>query len=113
MGQAKINHCLALILAGAALATLAGCAIPMQTNQAIGVPSYPPTDPLTVQVLQTPPTAKYITLGNINLQPAEGVPVSKIQAKIQQAAAKLGANAAIIVVDRTAVLGATITGGWY
>jgi hypothetical protein len=44
----------------------------------------------------------------------EGSPTKEeIQTKLRIAAAKLGANAVVIVMDRTMVLGAYVTGPWW
>jgi hypothetical protein len=98
----------------AALFMVAGCnTIPVQTRQEIGVPTYPPTLPASVQILRTAPVAAHVRLGDVTLEPQSNTPVPKIEAALQKAAAKLGANAVVIVVDRTALLGATVAGGWY
>jgi hypothetical protein len=99
----------------AALPVVTGCnTITLQTNQYIGVPSYPATDPATVQVMRTEPTRTNVKLGEITVEPSSmDTPVSKIEAKLQAAAAKMGANAVVIVVDRTQNMGAVVTGGWY
>jgi hypothetical protein len=104
--------------AGAALLGLAlvtGCnTVSIQTNQYIGLPSYPPTDPATVQIMRTEPSQRNVRLGEITCEPASlNTPVPKIEAKLQQAAAKIGANAVVVVVDRTQNMGAVVTGGWY
>jgi hypothetical protein len=100
--------------AAATLFLATGCnTIPVQTRQDLGTPTYPPTDPATVQILRTEPTQNHVKLGEITAQPDENTPVAQIEAKLQQAAAKLGANAVVIVVDRTAVVGASVVGGWY
>jgi hypothetical protein len=99
-------------LALAALAT--GCnTVAVNTNQYIGVPIYAPTDPATVQVIQTPPQRPHVRLGEITVEPSGNPTVAEIQGKFQQAAAKMGANAVVIVADRTMVMGALVTGPWW
>ncbi len=111
----KQKPILAGLLGIAALLLTSGCnTISVQTRQDIGVPVYAPTDPATVQILRTPPTRPHVRLGEITMEPSSlNTPVAQLEAKLQQAAAKLGANAAVIVVDRTQVTGATVMGGWY
>ena len=101
--------------AAATLLVVSGCnTINLQTNQYIGVQTYPPTDPATIQVMRTEPTRPNVKLGEITVEPSSmDTPVSKIEAKLQAAAAKMGANAVVIVVDRTQQMGAVVTGGWY
>lgn len=108
-------RCLTSLAAVATLVALTGCnTISMQTNQYIGLPMYPPTDPATVQIMRVEPTKPNVRLGEITCEPSSmNTPVPKIEAKLQQAAAKLGANAVVIVVDRTQNMGAVVTGGWY
>ncbi len=103
------------ILSLVALLATTGCnTISVQTRQDIGVPTFAPSDPTTVQILRTEPTKPHVRLGEITVEPPSvETPVPQIEAKLQQAAAKLGANAVVIVVDRTQVMGATVMGGWY
>jgi hypothetical protein len=103
------------IIGAAALVLATGCnTISVQTRQDIGVPTFAPTDPATVQIMRTPPTRPHVRLGEITVEPPSvETPVAKIEAKLQQAAAKIGANAVVIVVDRTQVVGASVVGGWY
>jgi hypothetical protein len=91
-----------------------GCnTVSVQSTQYIGVPSYPPTDPLSVQILRQPPTAPNIRLGEITVEPQGNPTKEVIETKLQQAAAKLGASAVVIVADRTMVTGATVMGPWW
>jgi len=111
----KIIRSLAPLAAGVCLLALTGCnTVPVQTNQYVGVQTYPPTDPASVQILRTEPTMPHVRLGEVTAEPSSmNTPVATIEAKLQQAAAKMGANAVVIVVDRTQLMGATVTGGWY
>jgi hypothetical protein len=109
---------LRLVLPFTALALLVaatGCnSIPTQTTQYVGVQAYPPTDPASVEILRTAPTKPHVRLGEITAEPSStSTPTPEIESKLQQAGAKLGANAVVIVVDRTQATGAVVTGGWY
>ena len=108
-------RCFVSAAAAATLLAVTGCnTINLQTNQYIGVQNYPPTDPATVQVMRTEPTRPNVKLGEITVEPSSmDTPVPKIEAKLQAAGAKMGANAVVIVVDRTQQMGATVSGGWY
>jgi hypothetical protein len=104
----------AVILAAAALLVVTGCQTVSTSNtQYIGVQQFAPTDPLQVQILRSEPTRPNVKLGEVRAEPSsENVPVTKIETAIQQAAAKMGANAAVVVYDKTQVVGAQVVGGW-
>ena len=79
---------------------LAGCAyVDASTTQYIGVPRYAPTDPKTVQVLRSEPQERHERLGevllDISVDPQP--PVEDIERKLQEEAAKWGANAVYVV----------------
>jgi len=97
------------------LFAVTGCqTVSTTTTQAIGGPTFPPTDPATVQILRTAPTRQHVRLGEGRGEPYdESVPAAKIEEALQKAAAKLGANAAVVVYDKTQVVGAMVTGPWY
>jgi hypothetical protein len=102
------------LLAAAALLPLTACnTVSTQTKQYLGVSTHPPTDPASVQVLQTPPEQPHVRLGEITVEPQGNPSTQEITAKLQAAAAKLGANAAVIVADQTQVMGAIVTGPWW
>ena len=64
--------------------------------------------------MTAPPTKPHVRLGEIQTEPhGEGVSAAKITASLQKAAAKLGADAVVIVSDRNQVMGAMVTGDWY
>jgi hypothetical protein len=106
-----------LSLSGAMLALMfivSGCnTVSVQSTAYLGVPTYPPTDPLSVQIVREPPTAPNIRLGEITVEPQGNPTKEAIEAKLQQAGAKMGANAVVIVADRTMVTGATVMGPWW
>ena len=89
-----------------------GCnTVSMSSHQYLGGPVYRPTDPATVQILRTEPTRANVKLGEVQAEPSSSsVPNVEIEQALQKAAAKMGANAVVIVVDRTQVMGATVTG---
>jgi hypothetical protein len=103
-----------LLSLAAMVALAAGCnTVSVTSNQSIAAPTYPPTDPTSVQILQSPPTAPNVRLGEVTAQ-LQGNPTKEmIRTKLQGAAATMGANAVVIVSDREQVLGAYVTGPWY
>ncbi|HEX5219024.1 MAG TPA: hypothetical protein VFZ59_05605 [Verrucomicrobiae bacterium] len=106
---------LCLSLAAALLLATTGCqTVSVTSTQEIGGPTFPPTDPATVEILRTEPTRPHVRLGEVRAEPSdEEVSASKIEDALRKAAAKLGANAAVVVYDRTQVTGAYVTGPWY
>jgi hypothetical protein len=80
---------------------LCGCAIVSeQTHAYFGAPTYPPTKPAAVQILPAEPSRSHERLGEIILS-VEGNPSrEKVETKLKQAAAKLGADAVYVVYDK-------------
>jgi hypothetical protein len=109
-----IKPVLTVTLAATALLVLAGCqTVSTYDQEYIGVPQFPPTDPMQVEVLRTEPTRPHIRLGEIKAEPSsESVEVTKIEMALKKGAAKMGANAAVVVYDKTQVVGAQVVGGW-
>lgn len=106
---------LTLGLATAALFLVTGCqTVSINSTQEIGGPTYPPSDPATVQILRTVPTKPHVRLGEVRAEPSdESVSAAKIEEALRKAAAKMGADAAVVVLDQTQVTGAYVTGPWY
>jgi hypothetical protein len=79
------------------------------------VPFYPPTDPASAEILPTEPLRPHERLGEIALEPQpQGNPsVMELEQKLREAAAKMGANAAVLIADRAMRMGAIVTGPWY
>jgi hypothetical protein len=102
------------LLVIAMLLQATGCQTVDTTHtQDVGSPKYPPSDPSQVQILRTEPTRPHVRLGEVRAEPSsESVNVSKIEEALRQEAAKLGADAAVVVYDRTQVTGAWVTGPW-
>lgn len=96
----------------AALLIVTGCnTVSISTNQSLGVPTFPPSNPSSIQILTAPPVKPHIRLGEIQAEPSgDGVTAAQITASLQKAAAKLGADAVVIVSDQNQVMGAMITG---
>jgi hypothetical protein len=109
------SHIFTLGLAVVALCIVTGCQTVSTTNtQEIGGPIYPPSNPAQVQILRTQPTRPHVRLGEVRAEPSdENVSVAKIEEALRVAAAKMGADAAVVVYDHTQVTGAFVTGPWY
>jgi hypothetical protein len=111
----KMKRRIQYIVSLAALAGLVagtGCnTVSISSKQYLGGPTYPPTDPLQVQILRTEPTRPHVQLGQVQAEPSsDSVPTQQIEQALQKSAAKMGANAVVIVADRTQVMGAVVTG---
>jgi hypothetical protein len=106
---------LAMLLGGMlALVLVTGCnTVSVNSKQYLGTPSYPPTDPATIQILQTQPTVANLRLGEITLEPNGNPTKADMEKKLRAAAAQMGANAVVIVADQTMVFGATVMGPWW
>jgi len=109
---------LRLILSFAAISSLflvTGCnTVSINSNQYLGVQTYPPSDPAQIQILRKEPTRPHVQLGEVRAEPSsDNVPAQKIETSMRDAAAKMGADAIVIVFDRTEVTGAMVTGPWY
>ena len=94
------------------LLAVTGCnTVSISSRQYLGGPTYPPTDPLQVQILRTAPTRPHVQLGQVQAEPSsDSVGAAQIEASLQKAAAKMGADAVVIVADRTQAMGAIVTG---
>jgi hypothetical protein len=105
-------HWLISCTALAGLMAVTGCqTISISSHQYLGGPTYPPTDPLQVQILRTAPTRPHVQLGQVQAEPSsDSVPTQQIEQSLQKAAAKMGANAVVIVADRTQIMGAVVSG---
>jgi hypothetical protein len=110
----RLHSAVSAVMALAFLALLFGCTyVSVDTRRYLAVPSYPPTDPSTVQILHSPPTRPHERLGEISLEPQGNPTVAEMEAKLRLAAASMGADAAVIVADRMMFMGSYETGPWW
>ena len=81
---------------------MVGCSgVSARTQPYLGVPRYPPSDPARVEILGKEPERPKDRLGEIFLD-IEGSPSrDEIEAKLRDAVAELGGDAAFIVMDQT------------
>lgn len=105
-------RCLTSVGAIALLCAVTGCnTVSTSSKQYLGGPVYGPSDPAQIQILRSEPTRPHVRLGEVTAQPSsDSVTVTKIEEAVRKAAAKIGADAVVIVADRTQVLGAVVTG---
>ena len=99
----------------AALFLVAGCnTVSINSNQYLGVQTYPPSNPAQIQILRKEPTRPHVQLGEVRAEPSsDSVSAQKIETSMREAAAKMGADAIVIVFDRTEVTGAMVNGPWF
>ena len=110
-----------LPLIGAAVAVMALAAacsfVNYRTLQYVGVERFPPSDPAKVVIMHAPPPkdvpvvklGEVIVDASIDPQPKIG----EIEAAIRKGAAQMGADAAVLVYDRSQVMGAVYMGPWW
>jgi len=103
------------LMMGFPLLLLTGCnTVSTSNTQYLGLPNYPPTNPALVQILRKEPEQAHVQLGEVRAEPfSESVSAEKIETAIKKAGAKMGADAVVIVQDRTQVTGAMVSGPWY
>jgi hypothetical protein len=109
------NPALMLGLAVALLLVATGCqSVSTTAIQDIGTPQYAAVDPTHVQILRTEPTRPNVRIGQVRaVTSSPDVAVPKIEEALRKKAAKLGADALVIVYDNTQITGAQVMGGWF
>ena len=95
---------------------LVSCAsVDASSTQYVGVVHSPPSDPATVEILRSEPTRPHERLGEVvvdaSTDPAP--PVAQIEDKLKKEAAKMGADAVVIVYDQVQPVGVVVSGGYW
>src|SRR5262245_50242396 len=105
----------ALFFGALLLFAATGCNTVSTSNmQYLGVTHYPPSDPATIHILHAEPTRPHVRLAEVRAEPSStSVDVTKIETALRTSAAKMGADAIVIVYDQTQVTGAVVTGPWW
>lgn len=101
------------LLAAGALLLLAACAnIDAQTTEYVGVPHAAPTDPASVEVLRREPARPHDRLGEVVVDASTEPPppVTEIEQKLREEAAKIGGEAVVVVYDRIQPVAAYVSG---
>jgi len=100
-----------LRVSAALLLALAGCSgVDTSSFKLIGAPDLPPTDPVTVQILEHPPLRPFVRLGRIRAEPQGDAGNAAIEAALQKEAARMGADAVIVGFQGERRIGAEISG---
>ncbi|MBD2837200.1 hypothetical protein ID144_09145 [Pseudomonas sp. JM0905a] len=101
------------LLAAGVLLLLAACAnIDAQTTEYVGVPHAAPTNPAGVEVLRREPMRPHDRLGEVVVDASTEPPppVTDIEQKLREEAAKIGGNAVVVVYDRIQPVSAYVSG---
>ena len=103
---------LALSLLLSSILLLTGCqTVSSSHTQEIGGPRYIASNPAQVEILRTASTRAHARLGEVRIQPSsQDIDAAKIEDAMRKEAAKLGADAVVVVYDHTHLVGAQITG---
>jgi hypothetical protein len=103
-----------ILLAAWLVASSVSCSsVSSSSERLIGGPSFPPTNPESVVILRREPRKPHDRIGHVYVEPSGQPPVSEIEQAIRVEAAKLGADAAVIVFDRTRRVGTIVEGPWW
>jgi len=95
------------------LSLLTGCnSVATKTVRFTETPVYPPTFPDIIQVLRAEPARPHVRLGEVYVEPEGDASPEAIEAGLQKGAAPLGADAVVIVADRTLKMGALVETSW-
>jgi hypothetical protein len=114
MGMTTLRA-LHLALAVATL-TIVGCASTnVSTIPYPNVPEFPATDPAKMQILRAEPARPHVKLGEITVDVSSSPPPTpqEVDGMLRMAAAKLGADAAVIVSDTTQPALPVASGTWW
>jgi hypothetical protein len=98
----------------ASVLVLAGCAsVDVFSERYLGVPAVAPTAPASVEILRKEPKRPHVQLGEVVASPKDGATTDEIELALKTEAGKLGANAAVVVQDRTRRIGTSVSGTWW
>lgn len=102
-------------VAGLLLATtmaMIGCnSVEITANRLVGAPTYPPTDPAGIQILRQKPTQPFEAIADLFVQPQDPSPsTDAIEQALRQQAAKFGADAVLVLSDKTVQAGTDYMG---
>lgn len=102
-----------LTLAVLGLAVAACSTVSVESKRYLGVSVVAPTDPARVEILRHEPRRPHDRLGEVALSPSGNPPVSEMEAALRGEAARLGADAVVLVQDKTRRMGSFVTGPWW
>lgn len=91
-----------------ALLILSGCMAKVETRRYPDAGLYAPVAYQSVAVLRSPPSRSYQALGEIHLQSDSDLSQKTIFKKLKKAAAKMGADAVVLVADPAGLTGGPV-----
>jgi ABC-type sugar transport system substrate-binding protein len=103
----------AVVVAVAALGAAACSTVSVSSIRYLGVSAFAATDPNSVQILRQVPRRPHDKLGEVFLEPSGNPTVPEMEQAIRNEAAKLGADAAVVVHDKFRRVGSVIQGPWW
>ena len=95
---------------------LTACAtVDATSTQYIGAPHPPSSDPAKVAILRAPPPLAHDRLGEVVVDASTEPPppIEQVEEKLRTEAAKLGADAIVIVLDRVQPTAVYVSGPWW
>lgn len=94
--------------------TSTGCStVGASSTRYVGTPTFPASDPARVEILRREPRRSHEQLGEVVLRPSGSPEVAELEAALRREAAKLGADAAVVVRDHTKRMGTFVSGPWW
>lgn len=114
--ETAVRRCVAGVATLVAVVVLTGCASLSGRSVAyVGVARYAATPVAAVEILHADPERGFEKLGEVvvetSLSPAPAI--EKVEARLRTEAAKLGADAVVLVRDQTYEAGAVVMGPWW
>lgn len=103
----------ALLAAALAVSCVSCSSVSSSSERLLGAPTFPPTRPESVTILRREPRKPHDRVGQVFIEPSGNPPVAEMEKAIRAEAAKLGADAAVIVYDRTRRIGRVYEGPWW
>ncbi|MGC8990979.1 MAG: hypothetical protein ACP5MD_12735 [Verrucomicrobiia bacterium] len=101
---------------GLGLLLLVGCSsLSSHTVQYVGAPRPPATSPAQIEILRSEPARPHEKLGEVVVDASIDPPpkIEKIEETLRRDAAKMGADAVVLVHDQIHPVGTVVTGPWW
>ncbi len=102
-----------VVLAMAPLGAAMCSTVSVSSIHYLGVAVAALTDPASVEILRNIPRRASEKLGDVFLEPSGNPTVAEMEQGLRKEAAKLGANAAVIMQDRARKIGSIGQGWWW
>ena len=95
------NHFRFALATGLTVVLAVGCATQMVAPTVVRDPrfNYPATDPKTVTIHMSPPSAEYEVIGEVRARVPATAPMDQVETSLKEEAAKIGATGVVIVVE--------------